>query len=94
VRCRLQILGSVAAGRRTGVPAPIAAPELERLRIFDGALRLVEWAAVGRPVLLVAEDVHRADRASLQLTTHIGRRLAGLPVMLVAAVACWPPSAA
>jgi DNA-binding SARP family transcriptional activator/tetratricopeptide (TPR) repeat protein len=68
---------------RTGVPPPVAAPELERLRIFDGALRLVEWAAVGRPVLLVAEDVHRADRASLQLTTHIGRRLAGLPVMLV-----------
>ncbi|MGQ0718404.1 MAG: ATP-binding protein [Pseudonocardiales bacterium] len=68
---------------RTGVPAPVAAPELERLRIFDGALRLVEWAAAGRPVLLVAEDVHRADRASLQLTTHIGRRLVGLPVMLV-----------
>ncbi|HEV7788630.1 MAG TPA: AAA family ATPase [Pseudonocardia sp.] len=68
---------------RTGVPAPVAAPELERLRIFDGALRLVEWAAAGRPVLLVTEDVHRADRASLQLTTHIGRRLAGLPVMLV-----------
>ena len=68
---------------RTGVPAPVAAPELERLRIFDGALRLVEWAAAGRPVLLIAEDVHRADRASLQLTAHIGRRLAGLPVMLV-----------
>ncbi|MGH3945689.1 MAG: ATP-binding protein, partial [Pseudonocardiaceae bacterium] len=68
---------------RTGVPPPVAAPELERLRIFDAALRLVEWAAAGRPVLLVAEDVHRADRASLQLTTHIGRRLAGLPVMLV-----------
>ncbi|MGH3692996.1 MAG: ATP-binding protein [Pseudonocardiaceae bacterium] len=68
---------------RTGVPPPVAAPELERLRIFDAALRLVEWAAAGRPVLLVAEDVHRADRVSLQLTTHIGRRLAGLPVMLV-----------
>jgi DNA-binding SARP family transcriptional activator/tetratricopeptide (TPR) repeat protein len=68
---------------RTGLPPPVSAPELERLRIFDGALRLVEWAAAGRPVLLVAEDVHRADRASLQLTTHIGRRLARLPVMLV-----------
>ena len=68
---------------RTGVPPPVAAPELERLRIFDAALRLVEWAAAGRPVLLVTEDVHRADRASLQLTAHIGRRLAGLPVMLV-----------
>ena len=68
---------------RTGVPPPVAAPELERLRIFDGALGLVEWAASGRPVLLVAEDVHRADRASLALTTHIGRRLAAMPVLLV-----------
>jgi hypothetical protein len=37
---------------RTGIPPPVAAPELERLRIFDAALRLVEWAAAGRPVLL------------------------------------------
>src|SRR2546421_486573 len=36
---------------RTGVPPPVTAPELERLRIFDGALRLVEWVAAGRPVL-------------------------------------------
>ena len=35
-------------------------------------------AAAGRPVLLVAEDVHRADPASMQLCAHIGRR--------------WPPS--
>ncbi len=68
---------------RAAVPAPVAAPELERLRIFDAVLRLVEWAAVGRPVLLVAEDVHRADRASLALCAHIGRRLAGLPVLFV-----------
>lgn len=65
------------------VPAAVAAPELERLRVWDAVLRLVEWAASGRPVLLVAEDVHRADRASLALSTHIGRRLAELPVLFV-----------
>ncbi|HEX5287253.1 MAG TPA: AAA family ATPase, partial [Streptosporangiaceae bacterium] len=42
-------------------PPPVSSPELERLRVFDAVLRLVEWAAAGRPVLLVAEDVHRAD---------------------------------
>ena len=36
-----------------------------------------------RPVLLVAEDTHRADRASLALCAHIGRRLADLPVLFV-----------
>ena len=61
----------------------MSSPELERLRVFDAVLRLVEWAAAGRPVLLVAEDVHRADPASMQLCAHIGRRLAGRPVLFV-----------
>jgi DNA-binding SARP family transcriptional activator/tetratricopeptide (TPR) repeat protein len=64
-------------------PPPVASPELERLRVFDAVLRLVEWAAASRPVLLVAEDVHRADAASMQLCAHIGRRLAGRPILLV-----------
>src|SRR6478735_9341580 len=64
-------------------PAPVSSPELERLRVFDAVLRLVEWAAAGRPVLLVAEDVHRADPASMQLCAHIGRRLAARPVLFV-----------
>jgi DNA-binding SARP family transcriptional activator/tetratricopeptide (TPR) repeat protein len=64
-------------------PPPVASPELERLRIFDAVLRLVEWAAAGRPVLLVAEDVHRADPASMQLCAHIGRRMATRPVLFV-----------
>jgi hypothetical protein len=67
---------------RDGPPPPVASPELERLRVFDAVLRLVEWAASDRPVLLVAEDVHRADPASMQLCAHIGRRLAALPVLL------------
>ena len=72
---------AVALGVHTRAPT-VAAPELERLRLFDAVLRLVEWAA-RRPVLLVAEDTHRADRASLALCAHIGRRLANLPVLFV-----------
>jgi DNA-binding SARP family transcriptional activator/tetratricopeptide (TPR) repeat protein len=64
-------------------PPPVSSPELERLRVFDAVLHLVEWTAATRPVLLVAEDVHRADAASLQLCAHIGRRLAARPVLLV-----------
>ena len=73
----------LAAQLGRGAPPPVASPELERLRIFDAVLRLVEWAAAGRPVLLVAEDVHRADPASMQLCAHIGRRLAAHPVLFV-----------
>jgi DNA-binding SARP family transcriptional activator/tetratricopeptide (TPR) repeat protein len=68
---------------RDAPPPSVASPELERLRLFDAVLRLVEWAASGRPVLLVAEDVHRADPASMQLCAHIGRRLAAKPVLFV-----------
>ena len=60
----------------------MSSPELERLRLFDAVLRLVEWAAAA-PVVLVAEDVHRADPASMQLCAHIGRRLAARPVLFV-----------
>jgi DNA-binding SARP family transcriptional activator/tetratricopeptide (TPR) repeat protein len=73
---------AVRLGRDQAPPA-VASPELERLRLFDAVLRLVEWEAADRPVLLVAEDVHRADPASLQLCAHIGRRLTGLPVLFV-----------
>ena len=68
---------------RDDPPPPVSSPELERLRVFDAVLRLMEWAAAGRPVLLVAEDVHRADPASMQLCAHIGRRLAAQPVLFV-----------
>jgi tetratricopeptide (TPR) repeat protein len=68
---------------RTKQPPAVAAPELERLRVFESVLRLVEWSCADRPALIALDDAHRADRASLRLTAHIGRRLAGLPVLLV-----------
>ena len=68
---------------RTEQPPAVAAPELERLRVFESVLRLVEWSCADRPALIALDDAHRADRASLRLTAHIGRRLAGLPVLLV-----------
>src|SRR5689334_21149212 len=64
-------------------PPTVTSPELERRRVFDAVLRRVEWAAADRHVLLVAEDVHRADPASMQLSAHIGRRLAARPVLFV-----------
>ncbi len=76
-----QELGAVLG--RPDPPAAVAAPELERLRIFESVLRLVEWSCADRPVMIALDDAHRADRASLRLTAHIGRRLAALPVLLV-----------
>jgi DNA-binding SARP family transcriptional activator/tetratricopeptide (TPR) repeat protein len=74
-----------AALGRSGVAPPVATPELERLRAFEASLRLVEWAAADRPVLLVVDDAHRADRASLRLLAHLARRVGGLPVAIALA---------
>jgi hypothetical protein len=64
-------------GRRVGT-----APALERARLFEAVVALLEWAG-RRPLVLLFEDVHAADAASLELIGYVARRLAGRPVLLV-----------
>ena len=59
-------------------------PDLERLRVFEAVLELVAWSARARPVLIVLEDLQWADPTSAALLAHIGRRLDGLAVLVVA----------
>lgn len=70
--------------------APVLGPEVERL-IREGADRSKLDAALlaalddGKgPFLLVWEDLHWADFATLDLLRYLGRRIVFLPVMLVA----------
>ncbi|MCW2796201.1 MAG: transcriptional activator domain [Nocardioides sp.] len=79
---RLSPLLGGRLGHRQQPPAATA-PELERLRVFEAMLRLVEWSCADRPTLLAIDDAHRADRASLRLAAHVGRRMGDLPVLLV-----------
>ncbi len=46
-------------------------------------LVLDELGALPRPTVLVLEDVHWADEATLDLITVVGRRIADLPALLV-----------
>ena len=68
---------------RDHVDRPVASPEFERARVYEATLELINWAARARPLLLVMEDVHLADAASLQLAGYVARRLARLPVLIV-----------
>jgi DNA-binding SARP family transcriptional activator len=68
---------------RDHVDRPVAAPEFERARVYEATVELIHWAARARPLLLVMEDVHSADAASLQLAGYVARRVARLPVLLV-----------
>ena len=68
-------------GRRPR-PAAAAAPELERARLYEATVSLLQWAA-RRPLVLLLDDLHAADPASLELAAYAGRRLAGLPVLML-----------
>ena len=70
--------GSLRAGPRSA-----AAPELERARLFEAIVQLAEWAARDRPLLLVLEDLHAADGASIELAGYLARRLAETPRLMV-----------
>ncbi|MEZ4523209.1 MAG: AAA family ATPase [Thermomicrobiales bacterium] len=51
--------------------------------LFDWALELFSRLSADQPLLLVLEDLHWADEASLEFLRHIARRLHDLPAMLV-----------
>ena len=53
---------------------------LSRLRLF----RKVREALSGSPMLLLLEDVHWADEATLDILRYLGRRLAGARLMILA----------
>ncbi len=61
-----------------------AAPDLERMRLFEAAAEAVAWCARDRPLLIGLEDLHRADPATTALLGFLGRRLAGTAALVVA----------
>ena len=60
-----------------------SSPELERARLFEATCELIAHAVARTPVLLVVEDVHAADRSTLELVAYLARRLGSLPALVV-----------
>jgi DNA-binding SARP family transcriptional activator/tetratricopeptide (TPR) repeat protein len=67
-------------GRAPHAARPAGPPELERARLFEATVELVEHAA---PAALLFEDVHAADAASLELAAYVARRIGPRRVLLV-----------
>lgn len=57
--------------------------EVERFHLFDAIASFLTSVSMGAPLLLVIEDLHAADEASLHLLRVVARRLRMMSVMLL-----------
>jgi DNA-binding SARP family transcriptional activator/tetratricopeptide (TPR) repeat protein len=77
------LVPAAAAWGPVGAERARSSPELERARLFEAICDLIVYAAGMRPLLLALEDMHSADRLSLELVGYVARRLRSLPVLVV-----------
>jgi DNA-binding CsgD family transcriptional regulator len=64
-------------------PPPPLEPDQARFRLFDSIARFLGSAAKSRPMVLVLDDLHWADRPSLLLLHFLARQLGGCPMLVV-----------
>ncbi len=63
---------------------PRAGSPAARLRLFDSVAGALDVAGAGRPVLLILDDLHWAERSTVQLLVHLAGRPEGAPRLIVA----------
>ncbi|HLY02775.1 MAG TPA: AAA family ATPase [Candidatus Cybelea sp.] len=81
--CIAELLPEIRT-RLDGLPAvPRIDAESERIRLFESLFRCFSGLAQPRPLLLVLEDMHWAQSASITLLRSLLRRVSGVPIMLV-----------
>jgi DNA-binding CsgD family transcriptional regulator len=68
---------------RTGERPPTLSPEEKRIRATDAVARLLFDVADRRPLLVVLDDLHWADQASLDVVAYLARLLTGAPLLLL-----------
>jgi len=66
-----------------GAPPAGADPDMARARLFELVLALLEALAEPRPLMLVVEDVHWAERCARDLLSFLVRNLQHAAVLLV-----------
>lgn len=66
-------------------PAPVSDPAQARFRLFDAITRFWQRAAQRQPLVLILDDLHWADTASLKLLEFLARELTASPLLLLGA---------
>ncbi|HBZ86403.1 MAG TPA: hypothetical protein DEO67_04610 [Candidatus Edwardsbacteria bacterium] len=75
-------------GEVVGVPMPESEltksldAKLRQQRLFDLVLDIFSWGAAQEPLLLIIEDLHWADGASLGLLNYVARNIGDKPIVL------------
>jgi DNA-binding CsgD family transcriptional regulator len=87
-------LGRLFDGLRLPAPEPLGDAALEKARLFESVVRVVERMARQRPLAFFLDDLHWADPASLELLHYLARGLSGQPVLLLAAHRAEPSATA
>jgi tetratricopeptide (TPR) repeat protein/predicted Ser/Thr protein kinase len=68
-----------------GLTASVALEEThERLRLYDAVADFFVHLSQRAPIIILLDDVHWADAATLQLMRHLARRLHGERILLIA----------
>ena len=67
-------------------PALDLTPEQRRQRTLEALISQVQSLARSKPVLMIFEDAHWTDPASLEVFVRIVDRIATLPVLLIVIV--------
>ena len=62
---------------------PPGDPEGERYRLMQAVTGFLSNAATVQPLLVVLEDLHSADKGTLEMLTHVSRNLTGARLLLV-----------
>lgn len=82
-------LARMLPGMRSTIGEPSSTgarePEEARRRLFRAVAALLRAASAERPLLVILDDLHRADEASLLLLAFLAREVAGTRVLIVAA---------
>jgi tetratricopeptide (TPR) repeat protein len=58
-------------------------PEEERYRLLQAVIAFLSNAANVQPMMVVLEDLHDADKGTLDMLTHVSRNLAGARLLIV-----------
>jgi eukaryotic-like serine/threonine-protein kinase len=65
------------------VPASSGSPEEERFRLFQAVTSFLRNASGVQPLCIILEDLHDADKGTMEMLVHLGRNLGGARLLLI-----------